>query len=158
MASRRPLKYQLIQLTVAAAGNTVTPAGQPVTDKLYKRVTGITVTASDAAGLTNSTFGKFEIDKQEIYPVGFEAKLVSTGQEVNPNEKFDADINERAQESSVDIEYTDGSAAGVAYPYTVNVYLRLENTEDESDELPRNKFTRLLSRMFTALRKQDETK
>lgn len=126
MSVQRPIKYQLIQLAVPGIAGSITI--QTNTDKLYKRVTGIHVTSSDANGLTNSTFDKFEIDGQEIYPEGFEAKLINTGQEVNPNEKFDYDINERAEESVVNIGYTDGGSAAGAY--TLNVYLRLENPSD----------------------------
>ena len=147
MATRRPIKYQLVPIIIPAAGNTISTANV-VTDKLYKRLTGILITTSDALGILNSTLEKFEIDKQEIYPKGLEAKIIATGQEVNPNEKFDQDINEPANESAVDITYKDGSFAGVVYPYTVNVYLRLENTEDDSNELPRSKFIRALVRMM----------
>lgn len=153
---RRPIKYQLIQLTIAAASNSASTDGVK-TDKLYQRVTGITITASDATGLNNSTLTKFEIDRQEIYPQGFEAKLVSTGQEVNPNDKFDQDINERAEDSQVDITYRDGGAAG-AYPYTVNIYLRLENPCEGERELIRNKFVRGLQRLMNWKEKTDESK
>lgn len=146
MATRRPIKYQLVTLTITGAGVSVSSSGVK-TDKLYQRVTGIHVTASDANGLTNSTFQKFEIDRQEIYPQGFEAKLISTGQEVNPNDKFDHDIDEPANDTQVDITYRDGSAAGVVYPYTVNIYLRHENPCDDKESiLPRAKFYRALGR------------
>lgn len=157
MATRRPIKYQRIPLVMAGAGQSISTVGV-TTDKLYHRVTGIHATCSDVAGFTNSNFQKFEIDKQEIYPQGFEAKLIATGQEVNPNDKFDQDINERANESAIDITYKDGSAVGVVYPYTVNVYLRLENTADDSDLLPRNKFVRAFSRILDQLKNSDTAK
>lgn len=125
---RHSIKYQIIQLDIPSAGKTVTPIGKVKTEKQFNLVTGITISCTDALGFTNSVFTKFEIDQREIYPVGFVAKLISSGQEVNPDDKFDKDINECVNESVIDIAYTDGSAYGIVYPYTVNIYLRHERT------------------------------
>ncbi len=121
----KPTKYQLIQLIVPAPGITVTPKEKIVTDKLYRKITGIYATSNDALAFTNSFFEKFEIDKQEIYPVGFDVKLISACQEQEPKDKFD-DENQPVLESVVEISYIDLGSVHVHYPYTVNLYLRLE--------------------------------
>src|ERR1051326_8470539 len=125
MATRRPIKYQLVPITISGAG--VTGSNEVDTDKLYERVTGIGVTATDDKGLSGATFKKFTIDRQEIYPEGHELRMINTGNDLSPNDKYDDDIDDQAQASKVSVSVTDGSIAGTAYPYTVTVYLRLEN-------------------------------
>jgi hypothetical protein len=151
MATDRPIRYQKVSLTIPLATNVIS-AVNVTTDKLYQRVTGIYATCSDATGMNNSTFDKFDIDNQEIYPTGFEAKLISTGQEVPPNDKFDHDINERANQSAVAITYRDGGA-GTAYPYTVNFYLRLENPNEER-AMMKNRFFRAIVEQFKSWAKK----
>ena len=124
--AKRKIKYQIIQLVVTAAGNEISKSAD--TDKLYQKVTGIHVSATDAKGLTNSVFNKFDINSEEIYCVGFEAKKLSP-ENVAFSELWDRDIDEPAANSPVSLKYKDGAAAGVTYPYTVNVYLRLENKD-----------------------------
>ena len=123
---RRPIKYQIIKLTITGAGNFPISAE---TDKAYKRVTGLQFNSTDSSALKDAVFGKFEIDSNEIFPDGFEAKLIQTGLEVSPNDRF-YKIDERADGSSVLGNFTDAGNAA-AYPYNVYIYLRLENRMDD---------------------------
>ena len=123
---RRPIKYQLIKLTITGAGNFPISAE---TDKAYRKVTGLQFSGTDSAALKDAVFSKFEIDANEIFPDGFEVKLIQTGLEVSPNERF-YKINERAEGSSVLGNFKDAGNA-VAYPYNVYIYLRLENRVDD---------------------------
>lgn len=120
----RNIKYQVIKIVVPAAGNTITVAA--TTDRNYKSVKGIQVQTASIADLALSTFDKFEIDSQEIYPKDFDALLIASGNEVNPNDRFDKDIDEPAENSNVNIVFVDGGQAP-AYPITVKVLLKLTN-------------------------------
>ena len=121
----RNIKYQVIQLVVNAANDTVVSNGV-TTDRNYKTVKGIQITAGDFAAVNSSTIKKFEIDNQEIYPDLFPARIIYSGQEVNPNQRFDLDVEEPAENSTVNITYLDGGTAA-AYPYTASVILKLIN-------------------------------
>lgn len=124
---RRPIKYQIIKLTITGAGNFPISAE---TDKAYKKVTGLQYSGTDTAALKDAVFTKFEIDSNEIFPDGFEVKLIQTGQEVSPNKRFYDDIEERADGSTVSGSFQDAGNA-TAYPYNARIYLRLENRVDD---------------------------
>jgi hypothetical protein len=125
----RNIKYQTIQLLIPAA-NAVVSTKAVTTDRSYKKVKAIGVNVSDAAAAEKGVFNKFEIGNIEIYPDGFESKRLSCGQNVAPNERYDKEVNETAENSSVSITYTDNNALGTAFPYAVSVYLWLENPID----------------------------
>ncbi|TAL55244.1 MAG: hypothetical protein EPN86_03440 [Nanoarchaeota archaeon] len=123
---RRPIKYQIIKLSVTGAGSFPISAE---TDKAYKKVTGIQFNSTDSNALKDTVFSKFEIDSNEIFPDGFEVKLIQTGLEVTPNERF-YKVDERAEGSTVAGSYKDAGNAA-AYPYNAYIYLRLENRVDD---------------------------
>ncbi len=125
---RRPIKYQLLKLIITAAGNFPINAEA---DKAYKKVTGIHLSSSDTAALKDSVFTKLEIDSNEIFPEGFEVKMIRTGEEVPPDERFYT-LNERADGSTISGNFKDAGNA-VAYPYNVYIYLRLENPIDNDN-------------------------
>lgn len=121
-------KYQLIRAKVNNPGETVKFSAE--TDKLYQRVQGIYVSLPN----DNSHFGstlELRIAEQEIFPEGFESKLLATSQHVPPGDRFamfDTDEPIEAKGSHVEGRFTDGGfAAGVTFPYTLNIYLKLKN-------------------------------
>ncbi|HEY0029147.1 MAG TPA: hypothetical protein VGC65_00200 [Bacteroidia bacterium] len=124
MSTLRSIKYQVINVEIPAA-NAEVSTSQVNTDKNFKTVTGIQAIATDATAFNKGTFDKFLIGGQEIYPEGFDIKLISCGNEVDPNDRFDKDINEPAEGSTVNITIADGGTA-TAYPYTAKVVLKLE--------------------------------
>jgi hypothetical protein len=119
---RRPIKYQLIKLQITGAGDFPISAEA---DKTYGRITGIQITSTDTAALKDAVFKRFEIDSNDIFPEGFETKLLVTGDGVSPNERF-YDLNERADGSTITGTFTDAGNAG-AYPYNARIYFKLEN-------------------------------
>lgn len=119
---RRPNKYQLLKLIITGAGTFPINAEA---DKAYKRITGIQYSSGDTNSLKDAVFTKFEIDNNEIFPDGFEVKMIQTGQEVPPNDRF-YPLNERGEGSTIVGVFKDVGNA-VAYPYNVYIYLRLEN-------------------------------
>ncbi len=119
----KKLKYQLVKIVVPAAGNEI-----PVeinTEKGYQSVTGISANATDKNAYLGSLFSKFEINNKEIFPDGFEVKMITTGIDVSPEERF-YKITEPADGTKVVIKYKDGGNAAV-YPYKATIYLKLEN-------------------------------
>lgn len=124
----RAIKYQRIPFVVTVAGEVV-PSGAITVDINYKTVSGILAISKDAArtAMDGLTFEKFEINNQEIYPEGFDVEILGFGRDTNVNERFEKDVNEPGQNSSVDIKVKDGSIVGQVYPYTVFVVLKLSN-------------------------------
>lgn len=118
--------FQIISFQVNIATETIDNI-QDVIDKNYERVTGVHVICSDAdqAGLINSRFDNFEIDNNKIFAKGHEAKLLNTGDQVSPRNRY-YPIDEKGENSTFRAKYVDGGAAA-AYPYTVSIYLRLAN-------------------------------
>lgn len=119
---RRPLKYQLLKLTITGAGNYLLNAES---DKVYRKITGIHYSSTDTNAIKDSVFAKLEIDNNEIFPDGFEVKLIQTGQELSPNDRYHL-LNERAEGSTIVLNFKDAGNAA-AYPYNATIYLRLES-------------------------------
>jgi hypothetical protein len=119
---RRPIKYQLIRLSIAAAGDYPINAEA---DKTYGKITGIQFTTTDEAALKDAVFKKFDIDSNDIFPEGFEVKLIKSGEDLKPNERWE-DLDERADGSTIAGMFTDAGNAA-AYPYNARIYLRLAN-------------------------------
>ncbi len=158
---KRRIKYQKFQLpdVTGAAVESILKTGN--TDQNYKYVTGVcvTITGADAAvqdAIQNSILNKFEIASQEIFPQGFEPKLIffRSDSDIPPDERFLSlrDVNGMlipfpANNSTIDVTYQDGSFAGIVYPYTVNVWLRLENIDEEMNRQS-HKFLHFLWELF----------
>jgi len=122
---RRPIKYQLIKLQITGAGDFPIAAEA---DKTYGKITGIQFTNTDDSALKDAVFNKFEIDNNDIYPEGFEVKLIVTGDGVSPNDRWEK-LNERADGSTIAGTFTDAGNAA-AYPYNARIYFKLENPTD----------------------------
>ncbi|MCE9539046.1 MAG: hypothetical protein K8R85_07500, partial [Bacteroidetes bacterium] len=120
--------YQIASLIIPGAGASVETV-DVTTDINYDNVVGIQTTCTDPEAFKTSTFQNFEIGSLDIYPKGYEAKMLSAGINCPPSERWDKELNEKAQGSTVNITYKDGSVPGTVYPYTVNVYLWLKNPE-----------------------------
>ena len=125
---RRPIKYQLLKLAITGAGSFPINAEA---DKAYKKITGILYSSTDTNALKDSVFTKFEIDNNEIFPDGFEVKMIQTGQEVPPDERY-YPLDERGDGSTIAGTFKDAGNAA-AYPYNVYIYLRLENPVDNDN-------------------------
>lgn len=115
-------KYQLLKYTISAASESVKIEAE--TDKLYKRCTGIHVTQTVSSNAIDSTLNNFKINSKEIFPEGFEVKMINTGQDVSPEDRF-YKLDEPAAGSKIEGTYTDKGNAAI-YPYTLIIYLRLE--------------------------------
>ena len=116
-------KYQIIKIHVPDAGDKVKLSAS--TDKLYEKVTGIAASLPFEGSLFGSTL-ELKIADKEIFPEEYEIKRLCTGQETGLNERF-MDVEVEAAGSTIELEYIDGGVTEeVTFPYTVLLYLRLE--------------------------------
>jgi hypothetical protein len=123
-------KYQMIKVKVETPEQTVRFSA--ATDKLYSKVEGIYVSLPKDESHYGSTM-ELRIAEQEIFPEGFETKLLATDQSSTPNERFvifDNDEVVEAGGSIIEGRFTDGGFAdGITFPYTLNIYLKLKNVQ-----------------------------
>lgn len=122
----RSIKYQPISFVFTIAGQTVSTSAV-TTDKNYKKVIGIKARTNDTTAMGGLTVDKFEINQQEIYPNDYDLADISSTESVSPNDRYDKDVDEPADGSTVNISLKDGSLGGQVYPYTVKVLLKLSN-------------------------------
>ena len=117
------IKYQIIKVTVPNEGAMVNINVN--SDKLYKKITGMTITTpSNAPNLNMSTLS-LQVNDKEIFPDDFEIRLLTCDQSVPVNERFYV-LDEIADGSTVKGKFKDGNVGGITFPYTVNLYLKLE--------------------------------
>ena len=96
-------------------------------DKTIAFVRGILFTADKDDLLFYRGSQKVEINKQEIFPEGYETKLLMTGINVSPNQRYYDTGDLPAGNGNVKIDYKD-TADGRTYfePYRITVYLNCE--------------------------------
>lgn len=120
-------KYQLIKFTVPSSRAVVNINAN--SDKLYKHITGIFASLPNDNAFAGSTLQLY-VNDTEIYPEGFELKMLTCGNQVPPNERY-YQAEEEAAGSTIRGRYTDGGLGqGVNYPYTATLYLRLEEKSE----------------------------
>lgn len=121
-------KYQIIKVKVDAPGQTVKFSAE--TDKLYQKVQGMYVSMPKDESHFGSTL-ELRIAEQEVLPEGFETKFLAANQSSSPNERFflfDKDEMIEARGSHIEGRFVDGGfIAGITFPYTMNIYLKLKN-------------------------------
>jgi hypothetical protein len=121
-------KYQIIKVKVDNPGQTVKFSAE--TDKLYMKVKGIYVSMPKDTSHFGSTL-ELRIAEQEVFPEGFETKLLAASQSSSPNERFaifDADEVIEARGSQIEGRFVDGGFDdGSTFPYVMNIYLKLKN-------------------------------
>ncbi len=118
------IKYQIIKVKISKAGESVKFSAD--TNKLYKNLTGIFASLPFESSLFGTTLS-LKVADREIFPEEWEIKLISTGQQVSPNDRFFNRIKEEAAGNRIDGRLTDGGVdIGVIFPYTAKIYLRLE--------------------------------
>lgn len=113
-------KYQIIQSVISEAGQTVKLFDH--LDKDYDYLTGVSVV--DLYGY-KAELSHSSIDGKELFPRGFDVLFIQTNNFVNPSERFFGLEDIEAKGKRIDLEYKDGG--GAQYPYTIKLFLRLEN-------------------------------
>lgn len=113
-------KYQVLKLQVKSAGEIIKLSTN--TKQEHDRITGVFVNIEQQNALVGSEID-LTIDDVEIIPEQFEVTLLNRTIGVSLNE-MPYSFNVRALNSKIKLNYKDGAAAGVTYPYGVTVYLR----------------------------------
>jgi len=124
MSTPKSIKYQVIKVTVPSAGATASVTTN--SDKLYKNIIGILVSMPYQVTFPDSSTINLVINDKEIFPDTFEVKVLNCDSYIPVNDRFYL-LDEPADGSTVKIKIKDGAMAGVAYPYNINVYLKLED-------------------------------
>ena len=124
-------KFQQIRVNVTAPGDIVRFNAQ--TDKQYLRIRGIYVSLPEERLVPGSLLG-LKVNNQDIFEDVHEVKLLTSGNQVAPNQKFFFfEEHLDAAGSTVEGRYTDGQPAvenvssAFGYPYAVKIYLWLTN-------------------------------
>jgi hypothetical protein len=124
MEKTKAIKYQIVKVTVNAPGATVNI--NVTTDKMYKKITGILISFPFYAYFAQRSWLSLFINDKEIFPEEFDAKLISYGIGVPVNDMF-YQMDEEALGSTIKGKFKDGGETfGFPYPYSANLYLRLE--------------------------------
>ncbi len=117
------IKYQLIKIPVSAANETVKFSAD--TDKMYRQITGLYISLPEDKAVPGSTI-EVKVADMEIFPEDFEIKMVTTGMNISPNDRFYDKIKEEAGGNRIDGKFSDSGKADT-YPYVAKIYLRLED-------------------------------
>ena len=116
------IKIQIIKIPVTQSGEKVKFSAD--TDKMYRQITGLHASLSEDKAVTGTSL-ELKISDKEIFPEEFEIKMVTTGMNVPPNDRFYERINEEANGSRIEGRLSDSGLADT-YPYIAKLYLRLE--------------------------------
>lgn len=96
-------------------------------DKTIAFVKGILFTSDKDDLLYYRGSQKVEINKQEIFPENYESKLLMTGINVAPNQRYYDAGDLPVGNGSVKVEYKDTSDGRTGFePYRISIYLKCE--------------------------------
>ncbi|MBU3661914.1 MAG: hypothetical protein FGM41_01790 [Bacteroidetes bacterium] len=126
-------KFQQIRITVNSPGESLRLTAQ--TDKQYARLRGIYVSLPQESLIAGTMLG-LKVNNQEVFEDLHEVKLLTSGNQVAPNQKFflfEEQLD--AGGSAIEGRLTDGAAletvpgdlAPEGYPYEAKIYLWLSN-------------------------------
>lgn len=115
------VEYEKIEILVTSDGQEI--EFSHITEIDHSCIIGIAQVFSNTLALANSTL-RLSIDSQEVFPKGFESKLIHASSDVAPDERFVRTINRDVKQDKVTGRFMDGGAlAGSFEPYTANIYL-----------------------------------
>lgn len=115
-------------LQVTEAGKTVSSVFE--LDKNISYVRGILLTSNKDDLMYYRGSQKIEINKQEVFPEGYESKLLMCGINVSPNVRYYETGHTTVGNGQVKMEYKDSQDSRVAFePYRVSIYLNCELNE-----------------------------
>jgi hypothetical protein len=124
----KPVKERF-DLQVTAANSTVTKTFE--LDKSVVTIKGVLVTADKDDLLYYRGAQRIEVNKEEYFPDDYESKLLMSGTNVPPNERFYKLGNVSPGNGLVKVEYTDLDDGRTAFqPYRVSLYLDCEREDD----------------------------
>ena len=96
-------------------------------DKNVSKVNAILLTSDKEEQLYNRGSQKIEINGQEIFPEKYESKLLMSGINVSPNDRYYKIENTSVGNRIMKVEFTDAQDSRSSFSaYRVSVYLELE--------------------------------
>ncbi len=116
------VEFEKIEISVTSDGQEVSFSHTTEVD--HTCIIGVALVVSNENALPNSTL-ELDVDGQKVFPTGFEAKLIYSGQEVPPDDRFFKYINRPVKQVKIEGKYTDGSALSTFASYTANLYLMM---------------------------------
>lgn len=108
----------------------ITEAGRIYTktfdlDKIITHITGILITSDRDDLLYYRGSQRLEVSKVEIFPEGYESKLLMTGINVSPDDRYFEFTDLAIGNGAFKIDYLDTDDARVTFePYRVSFYLQ----------------------------------
>ncbi|MCS3797168.1 hypothetical protein [Niastella sp. OAS944] len=99
-------------------------------DKTITFIKGILLTADKEDLLYYRGSQKIEVNKQEVFPEDYASKLLMTGINISPNQRYYDTGNLPVGNGIVKIEYKDQNDTRLAFePYRISIYLDCEQRE-----------------------------
>jgi hypothetical protein len=99
-------------------------------DKTITFIKGILLTADKEDMLYYRGSQKIEVNKQEVFPEEYESKLLMTGINISPNQRYYNTGNLPVGNGIVKVEYKDRNDTRLAFePYRISIYLDCEQKE-----------------------------
>lgn len=96
-------------------------------DKNITRITGILLTSDREEMLYHRGTQKIEINNEEIVPEKYESKLLQSGLNVSPNERFYKINNNATGNRLLKVDYNDSDDGRTGFtPYRISIYLECE--------------------------------
>lgn len=96
-------------------------------DKNVTRITGILLTSDREDLLYHRGSQKIEINNEEIVPERYESKLLISGMNVSPNERFYKINNTATGNRILKVDYTDADDGRSSFSiYRVSIYVECE--------------------------------
>jgi hypothetical protein len=100
-------------------------------DKNIKKINGVLVTSDKDDLLYYRGTQKIEINNQEFFPENYESKLLMSGINVSPNQRYYIINTENIGNGIVKLSYTDADDGRTAFvPYRVSLYVDCEMEDD----------------------------
>ena len=96
-------------------------------DKNITRITGLLLTSDKEEQLYHRGSQKIEINNEEIVPERYESKLLQSGLNVSPNERYYKINNTATGNRLLKIDYTDSDDGRTTFStYRVSIYIECE--------------------------------
>ncbi|MBO9565548.1 MAG: hypothetical protein J7621_22415 [Niastella sp.] len=99
-------------------------------DKTITFIKGILLTADKEDMLYYRGSQKVEVNKQEVFPEEYESKLLMTGINISPNQRYYNTGSLPVGNGLVKVEYKDRNDTRLNFePYRISIYLDCEQNE-----------------------------
>lgn len=96
-------------------------------DKNITRITGILLTSDREEMLYHRGTQKIEINNEEIVPERYESKLLQSGLNISPNDRYYKINNNATGNRLLKVDYTDSDDGRTSFtPYRVSIYVECE--------------------------------